>query len=169
MCCPCRSFQTPWTFEKLFPVHWWEMCEVSVQTEDLIVYHEAPPTGSCFHCWSCSNGAYNIIHVLTWSKLFKQTVTSQSCTKIKQVFFPINLASNVISLDKIHCMYEKAILNDEHKAKWFHRILFQHTIAESNYKTWVHEWYGDLHVQVRCVTSIIVISYEIVEGHNPAV
>jgi len=65
------------------------MCEVSVQIEDLIIYHEAPPTGSCFHCWFCSNGAYNAIHLLTWSKLFEQTVTSHICTKIKQVFFSI--------------------------------------------------------------------------------
>ena len=71
-------------------------------------------------------------------------------------------------------MYEKAIL---HSVKWFHRILFQHTITDPNYKMWVHEWYGvyervhnaDIHVQVHYVTSTIVISYEIMEGHSPAV
>jgi len=31
-----------------------------VQIADLIIYHEAPPIGSCFHCWSCSNGIWDI-------------------------------------------------------------------------------------------------------------
>ena len=63
--------------KKLFPVHKWEMCEVCVQIADLIIYHEAPPIGSCFRCWSCSNRS---VHVLTWSRLFIQAVTSHSCT-----------------------------------------------------------------------------------------
>jgi len=62
------------------------MCEVSVQIADLIIYHEAPPIGSCFHCWSCSNGS---IQVLRWSKPFIQTVTSHSWTKKRTPFSSI--------------------------------------------------------------------------------
>jgi len=62
------------------------MCEVSVQIADLIIYHEAPPIGSCFHCWSCSNGS---VHVLTWFKPFIQTVTSHSWTKYQTLVFSV--------------------------------------------------------------------------------
>ena len=81
--------------KKLFPVHKWEMCEVCVQIADLIIYHEAPPIGSCFQCWSCSNrsiGAYN--------RLSHHTVAQKSNT-----FFPkyIYLGSNVnLHVWKIH-------------------------------------------------------------------
>jgi len=75
------------------------MCEVSVQIADLIIYHEAPPIGSCFHCWSCSNGS---VHVLTWFKPFIQTVTSHSCTKNQTLVLSGYLGSNASSLDKIN-------------------------------------------------------------------
>ena len=93
--------------------------------------------------------------------------------KIEHFFFHVYLGSNVNLY-----MYEESILNDKHNVKWFHRKLVQHTITEPNvYTVWVHEWYGayehvhntDIHVQVHYVTLTIVISYEIMERHSPAV
>jgi len=55
------------------------MREVCVQIADLIIYHEAPPIGSCFRCWSCSN------------RSIQQTVTSHSCTKNQTRFFFPNI------------------------------------------------------------------------------
>ena len=53
--------------------------------------------------------------------------------------------------------------------------LFQYTITEPNYKSWVHKryhayehmHYADIRVRVYYLSSTVVIGYEIMEGHNP--